>query len=82
MCYTAGVKGQGEASSRHKEASDRPQEGDTVRIADAKAVRGKRDEAAKKVSSADKDERQKIKPSSGVFSLGLALQLNKGGADA
>ena len=69
-CRTAGAKDWVEPTSKRKEASDRRQ--DAGRAAD-----GKTDQpgaAAKRVSSADRHEREKAKPSSGMFYPGLIGQ--------
>lgn len=67
FCCIADVNGRGESRSKHKEAGDRRQDTDTGRKEGAKAVHEKPGEAARRVSTADKDEKQKDKPSSGVL---------------
>ena len=68
-CCAAGARNRVEPTSNSKEASGRRQDSDVGRPADGRTVRGKSSEAAKRVSSADRNERQKAKPNSGIFCL-------------
>lgn len=69
MCGIAGVlDSRAEPSSRNVEASHRRHETDTLHKEAAKTGGDKPSDTAKRASTADRDERHKDKPSSGVES--------------